>query len=442
MDEFLAQFGNREIATLIWVGGLVTLMMFKSNLRKAMGGVLKAFFQWPLLRVFIAAMAYIALMVWLLHWRDIWMVDNLKSTIAWTLTFAFVAMFEANRISDDERYFTKILRDLIGFTAVFIFIIELHSFSLLTELIAFPLITFLVLMHEFSKSKDEHAQVEKLLGWVVAIIGLAYLGVSIWKTVENFQSLATLDTLREFLMPIFLSILFLPFLFGLGLYMVYESTFVSMGIWMEDKKLLRFAKRRALLSCRSDFDYLKRWSRHFQRERPESKKGVNETLRHVRSILNREKNPTAVSMEDGWVPWVAKDFMTDFELKTRDYHEGFEGDWFAESNMNQVGRGWPQNNIAYYVEGTAECAKQLKLKLNISDPEKDTEARALLSDAILSLIEKACDEPLSSALAKQVERLDDFDKKHAQHKLTLKKDDWSRGTRPEYDLIFSIGVVE
>lgn len=407
-----------------------------------MGGVVKAFFKWPLLRIFIVAIIYIALTVWLLQWREIWTVDNLKSTIAWTLTFAFVAMFEANRMSDDDRYFSKMLRDVISFTVVFIFIIELHSFSLITELIAIPIITFIAMLHAFSETKKEYADVEKLFGWIVALIGFGYLGISIWKTVENFQTLVTVDTLREFLIPILLSLMFLPFLFGLGLYMIYERIFVSMGIWMEDKKLVSYAKRQALLKCRTNIDYLERWSRHVQRERPETKETMKQTLHHVRAVLNREKNPTPVSVEDGWLPWSAKDFMKEFELKTRDYHEGFEGDWFAESNMKQIGHGWPKNNLAYYVDGTAECAKQLKIKLNVNDPENDTEARTLLSAAILSLIEKAGAQSLSPFIVKKIERLEDFKRSLAPHTLSLKKDDWSGGMLPGYDLIFTIGVIQ
>ena len=108
-----------------------------------------------------------------------------------------------------------------------------------------------------------------------------------------------------------------------------------------------------MFKCHTNFDYLERWNRYVQRDRPDSKEGIRDSLKRVKTVLNREKNPPEVSKEEGWSPWLAKDFMNEFELKTRDYHQGFEGDWFAGSNMKQIGSGWPQNNIAYYVEGTA-----------------------------------------------------------------------------------------
>lgn len=282
MDSLLNQFGNREIASLIWVVGILILMMSKSDLRKSMGGVLKAFFQWTLLRIFIIALFYILLIVWLLYWRDIWTFENLKTTILWSLTFAFVAIFRANQIQEDDRYFTRILRDLITITPVLIFIIELHNCSLIIELIAVPLITIIVMMHTVSQTENDYKKVTKFLGRILSILGFGYLLLSIWKTIDNIESFATINILREFLFPILLSILFLPFIFLLGIHMAYENTFKSMNNWLNDKPLLSYTIRQALLKYGTNIDYLNRWKQHVQVQRPQNKSAIDQSFQYIR----------------------------------------------------------------------------------------------------------------------------------------------------------------
>ena len=79
--ELLNQLNNREIATLIWIGLFLIWMLAVTKARQSMGGVLKAFCQPAILKVFGLAAIYITACVWLLRWRGIWTADFLYSTI-------------------------------------------------------------------------------------------------------------------------------------------------------------------------------------------------------------------------------------------------------------------------------------------------------------------------------------------------------------------------
>ncbi|WP_180901780.1 hypothetical protein [Martelella soudanensis] len=208
-----------------------------------------------------------------------------------------------------------------------------------------------------------------------------------------------------------------------------------------DKKLLRYAKRQAAINCRTNLDYLERWQRAVQRERPETKKAIREVFEGVRTVLKREKSPPPVDPKDGWSPWSAKDFMQAFELETGDYHQGYEGEWFAESHLKPVGKGFSLNNITYSIGGEASCAKQLKLKLNVNAPDSDDEARALFSQAALYLLLKASQSEPTKRIERKIEALEDFEFASGPHTISLKKDDWSHGTRPEYDLVFKVEMT-
>lgn len=437
MTELLKQLSNREIATLIWIGLFLIWMLIMPKIRQSLGSVIKDFCQPVILRVVVMAALYIMGTIWLLHRRDIWSTDFIYSTLTWAITFALVAMFEAHKLASDKRHMGKIIRDVINVTAVLMFIVELHSFSLAVEMIALPVLTFITLMHEMAKMREEHAAVEKLLGAILAIVGLSYFAISLWQTWAGYEEIDGLDTLRSFIIPVLLSLLFLPFLFGLGVYMAYERIFASLSFWM-DKNLLKYSKWKAAIRCRTNLDYLERWQRAAQRERPETKEAIRKLFQDVEAVLKREKSPPEVEPKDGWSPWSAKDFMRAFGLETRDYHQRYEGRWFAETNLKPIGKGFPRNNIGYYIEGQASCAKQLKLRLNVDAPDDDEEARALFAQAALFLLLKASQSVPTKRIERKIEALEDFEIASAPYTISLKKDDWSRETRPEYDLVFKV----
>jgi hypothetical protein len=440
MSELLKQLSNREIATLIWIGLFLTWTLAMPKFRQPLGRVIGAFFQPVILRVVAMAALYIMGTVGLLKWRGIWTSDFIYSTLNWAITFALVTMFEAHKLASDNRRIGKIIRDVMSVTAVLIFIIELHSFSLVVELIALPVLTVITLMHELAKMKEEHAAAEKLLGAILAIVGLSYLGISLWQTWVGSEEINGLNTLRAFIIPILLSLLFLPFLFGLGVYMAYERVFASLSVWM-DSKLLKYSKWQAVLRCGTNLDYLERWQRAVQRERPETEEAIRKLFEDVRAVLQREKSPPEVEPTDGWSPWSAKDFMRTFELETRDYHQGYEGEWFAETNLKPFGTGFPRNNIAYYIKGEVCCAKQLKLKLNVNAPAHAVEARALFAQAALYLLLKASHTAPNQRIERKIKALEDFEIASNPHTISLKREDWSRGTRREYDLVFKIEMM-
>jgi hypothetical protein len=412
-------------------------MLAMPKIRQSLGGVIEAFCQPVILRVVAMAALYIMGATLLLYWRGIWTTDFIYSTITWAITFALVAMFEADKLASDQRHMGKIIRDVISITAVLIFIIEMHSFSLVVELIALPMLTFITLMHEMAKLKEEHAAVEKLFGSILTIVGLSYLTLSLWQTWAEFEEINRLDTLRAFIIPTLLSLLFLPFLFGLGVYMAYERIFASLSLWM-DRNLLKYSKRQAAIRCRTNLDYLERWQRAVQRERPETKEATRKVFKDVEAVLRREKSPPEVEPKDGWSPWSAKDFMRAFGLETRDYHEGYAGRWFAETNPKPLGMGFPRNNIAYYIEGEASCAKQLKLELNVNAADDDDEARALFAQAALYLLLKASQLAPTKRIERKIEALEDFEIASAPHIISLKKDDWSSGAQAKYNLVFKV----
>ena len=70
---------------------------------------------------------------------------------------------------------------------------------------------------------------------MLIIIGLVYLGFALYKTIIEFNTTNWNDVSQQFLLPLILTILFIPYYWGLTLYMNYEIMFVAINVIFRDK---------------------------------------------------------------------------------------------------------------------------------------------------------------------------------------------------------------
>ena len=409
MQTFLGSVNTRETAVAVWLIILATFVVVAKSTRPSAIGVLRAFVKPVLLVPLAIAALYAAAEILLLHLANLWSVANLKTTILWLITFAFVTMFELATAKDRAAGLAKMTRDVVSVTAVLVFITELHTFPLIVELIALPVVTVIALTGEVAKHRPEHAQVARLLGCTTTVIGFTYLGFSLLKTVEQWQKVATWAAVSEFVVPVLLSLGFLPFLYGWRTYVAYNSMFTTIGVFGIESRLVPFARWLAVTRIRGDIVLLDRWRKALQTSRPSSRAELKHSLDALRALTEREKSPPAAQPKDGWSPYLAMQFMADLGVQTGHYDHSFDGEWLASSPIHEFGEDaiW-QNNIAYYIEGSEQAATVLRIKVNINDPSKADEAEDIFVVHALHLLEQAVSLDAVERLKAVVASLDDF----------------------------------
>lgn len=292
------ELNNREIATLIWGGLAVSFFALKREGRVAISGVLDALFQPILLKALGAATLWIGLCISLMERQGLWGWDNLKTTIVWAATFAFVTMFEVEKIGKPG-FLSSIVRDIFNATAAVVFVAKVTTFSLLGELVFVPLIVFLALLRGVAASGSEFAQVRKLLDGFAVLIGLSLLSYSIWRIALEFSEFAHRRTALEFTVPIILSLLFLPFIFFFGLWVTYERVFGSFHYSVPNEDLRPYARWRSLLAFRSDLETLDCWRTQLARVRPVTREEIDKTIIAIKAAKRREEVPPSVDPQNG-----------------------------------------------------------------------------------------------------------------------------------------------
>jgi hypothetical protein len=118
-------------------------------------------------------------------------------------------------------------------------------------------------------------------------------------------------------------------------------------------------------------------------------------LQDVKSGKNLEINPKELAETSNivasWNPQEACEYLSHISgFQTRGYINQYEDSFGCSSPYKDIGEGIPlANNIAYYVNGNSQNAKELKLVLNVNVTQNADEAHAVFLQYSEELTQKA-----------------------------------------------------
>lgn len=425
----MIELNSREIAILAWLGAILAFAIVKPNVRRAGAGAVRAFFQRKILAVLGMATFYVTGCVWLLHRITVWQWDNLKTTILWGLTFALVTMMDVKQLEQGPKALKALAKDALSATAVIVFIAEFYTLPLWGELLLVPVLVLIGGMLAVAQRQPEHAIVIKPLLFVQTLAGLGILAFGAYHIIQDLRGFATVGTAREFGVPILLSLMFLPFLFGLGLVIGYENAGLRLYM-LEDRALARYAFFRGMLAFRTNVGLFQRFTRNIQLGEIGDKDGVRRTIRELRTLRRREKNPPPVPWSEGWSPYKARTFLADQNLTTNDYHRSGD-DWWAESPMLDIGGGLFPDRLTYRLGGTETATTKLSLELNANTPGTPEVSDQRFWEAARLLVTQAVDAQAAETFAQACGQ-DEATIRVGDTTATIRRDDWGNAQRGGY----------
>lgn len=253
-------FNNREIATGIWL--VIAAVWFGKNVgvREAVSRMLKMFLE-PKIAVPILLMAgYLWLGVLLLSRLHLWNGSLLKDTIYWFLLTGFVLFMNIMGNKEPIPFLKKTVVRCVAVTVFIEFLLNLYAFPLLGELVLIPVLAFLGAASVITENKPEYASVRQLFDGIQSIIGILLVGYVIRIIYLHHSELISRDVLISILLPILLTILFLPFLYLSKLVADYELLFLHLKHAIpQDKRLLSTVRRNAIVLCHVNLVRLNRF---------------------------------------------------------------------------------------------------------------------------------------------------------------------------------------
>lgn len=227
MFDFFKSLSTREISILVWsVIGIAVITIFGKS-HKQLGQVIKAFFADKLVYCYVIIGAYLFLVLKVLSKTIFWEAYSFKDFTIWLIGFAMISFFSINKISTNSELIKRFLK-IFSATIIIDFIINFFTFELGWELIIIPAISFIAILQyfaEINKEKPEYEKVNSFLKWVLTIIGFSLLGYVIHKLYHNYNEILKINNVKSFLIPVILSVLYLPIILLFASVMKYENIF-------------------------------------------------------------------------------------------------------------------------------------------------------------------------------------------------------------------------
>jgi hypothetical protein len=246
MDKFFDSFSTRELALAIWISIALIACMFHKSIRQSVFGFFKALFAWKISISLLVFFSHTTLYVFILYKMGFWNISLLKDTIIWALSFGFISLMNINKIND-KKYFKNVFIDAVKWTIAIEFIVNFFTFSLTKEIILVPLFVFSAMIQAVASFDVKHKQVENLMKNFLIYFSIFVFLFSLYKTVDKHTELFTFDNLKSFLLPIFLTITFFPFMYLYNLIAKYEELWVRLKFMIRNEDDRKKVKHQILI---------------------------------------------------------------------------------------------------------------------------------------------------------------------------------------------------
>ena len=256
-------FSTREIALGIYAVLLIAYIFAKKTTRKAAAQVVKTACTRNLAIPFALLIIYASIIVWVLTQFRFWKWSYIKDISVWVL-FAGVPLCFKAVDHKDEHYFRDSITSNLKLTAVVEFFTGTFTFPFLVELLIQPVLTFLVLVQEFSKRDKKYNNISTFIDVIFSVAGLWILYATINEAIEEYAQRNATDLIVGFCIPVVFSIFYLPVAYLLAVYAKYEVLFVRMDFsTAENKHTRKKYKLKVMQACGLSYNNICRFERDY-----------------------------------------------------------------------------------------------------------------------------------------------------------------------------------
>lgn len=280
-------FSNRELSVGIWTFAFILWASISKEVRKSFSKVIEPVLNRKILIIFSSLSIYVSLCVYGLSILGVWNNSQIKNTLIWFLFVGAVALFGVSKIRSKDDYFISSFKEQFKLIIIIEFIIAFHSFSLIFEIIFVPIITLLTAMSILAQYKPEHKQTAAIIDKILAISGVLLLAHSLNVIISNAGGFIQFSTFLDFIVPISLSIMLIPFLYGLSKLFAYESAYVKLHIYSDEAERRRYAKWLSFIEFKANIKEIDEWIKFSCISEFESNESIKKSIAKFKEKYNK-----------------------------------------------------------------------------------------------------------------------------------------------------------
>lgn len=280
---------SRELAIIAWlVVPAALVLILNGRARRHVPALLRGVVSPPLGPVFGLMAVYVTVVVVALGAVSLWTTDLLSETVFWFFGTAIVLFFRTDGAVDDARFFRRKLTTLLTTAVVVEFVVNLYPLGIVAEMFLVPSLFILGGLLAVAATKPEFRSLHSFFTFTITAAGVVFLARGLLEMLRRPEQFGTLANLREFVLPIALTLSFIPFIYAWALALGYSKARSQLR-WplRDDPSLLRFARRRLLRVCGFRLTTVRRavttpWAELLYPS-PPTRRDIEHVLRHIKS---------------------------------------------------------------------------------------------------------------------------------------------------------------
>lgn len=236
------QLNNREWASVFWLSLILLLLLLWRETRPILVSLLPIAAHRTVWLSFTVLLVWTGILVALAYRIHLWSTDLIKDTVIWSGSAAVALFFSLTDVARKPHFFRRAAAATLKFTPFVEFYVNLYVFPLLVELISQPVITVLVML-SFIAGRDQKDRTAKVvINGLLSMVGLALFVFVAVSLIHNWHQIDWPDTLRRLVLPIWLTLGVLPYLYALSLFFNYQQAFRLLRRTSQDPMAIRRAK--------------------------------------------------------------------------------------------------------------------------------------------------------------------------------------------------------
>jgi len=240
INSFVNFLNTREIAIMILLIVFLIVIFSIKDARKAVLDIIRLLLvSIKIIIPFIGMVLYISLILFILTYLGFLNINMVKNVIFW-FAVAIYLFFKANEVTKDKNFFKTKAVEYVGLTTVIGFIINFYTFNLLIEIVLQIIIFALILLIAVSKTQEKYKPVEKFLSTILFIILACLVIIFLNNLFTNPNEFININTGITFILPGILTVLLLPFIYLLALYISYDLFYARLKIVLNGSKLYKY----------------------------------------------------------------------------------------------------------------------------------------------------------------------------------------------------------
>lgn len=259
MDAILQSIDNRDIALCLWLLALLGWSLSKPKIRRSLGEFWAALARRQILIAFGIAAATTALLSYGFSLIGLWTLSQFKGSFVWLVAACIPSIMGVPKLSQDFSLFKKAALKNFELSVLVDFYVNLFPGPLLVELILLPVAAALTVMVLIAESRHDLKSAHKLLSNALALVGICWFAFQAYKLVTSYTDVLSLNTARDFVLPLALNISFLPVLALYAVYAAYDSVFARVRFVVKEPALHRYTKMVLVARCGLNYMRLNRW---------------------------------------------------------------------------------------------------------------------------------------------------------------------------------------